>query len=110
MDNVAFDFYDYSGFVDSVGSDGDSLGESTCVVGVVADANLAGLAGHNGLLGPFRSGAAAAGTDAAEDEGLVAGVGEGEDTVAIAALLDGAVIVFALSENNLRTVLGLGKT
>ena len=86
--NVAFDF-DYNAcFVDGVGCDGDSFGESASIVGVVANADFTGLARHDGLLGPFGRGATATGTDTAEDKGFVASVGEGEDTVAVTAFLD----------------------
>ena len=93
LDNVALDLDDHAGFVDGIGGDGDSLGEAADVVGVVAHADFAALARHDGLLGPFRSGAAAACSNAGEDEGFVAGVGEGEHAVAVATLLYGAIII-----------------
>lgn len=104
LDNVALDLDDHAGFVDGIGGDGDSLGEAADVVGVVAHADFAALARHDGLLGPLRSGAAAACSNAGEDEGFVAGVGEGEHAVAVATLLYGAVVVFLFCKDNLSAV------
>ena len=66
MNNVAFDFYHHACFVDGIGGDGNGLGETAYVVGVVADADFTGLAGHDGFLGPFWGGATAAGADTAD--------------------------------------------
>ena len=83
------------------------LGEGTDVVGVVTDLDGAGLAGHDGFLGPCRDGAAAAGLDVAQNQRLVALVGEDELAVAVTAFLEGAVIVFLFGEGDLGTVQGL---
>ena len=93
--------------VDGVAGYGDGLGEAAHVFGVVAHLDRAGLAGHNGLLGPGGDGAAAAGLDVAQDQGFVAFVGEGELAVAVAALLEGAVVVLLLGEGDFGAVGGL---
>lgn len=105
MDYVALDFEDDAGVVNSIGGHGDGFGESTDVVGVVADLDFAGFAGHHGLLSPGRGGAAAAGADIGEDQWFIAFVGEGEDAVTVTAFIDGAVVVFEVFEDDFGTIL-----
>ena len=100
----ASDFEDDSWGIDSIAGDGDCFGESTDVVGVVADLYGTFLAGHDGLFCPCGDGAATACLDIAEDKRFVTIVGEYELAVAVAAFLEGAVVVFLLGKFNLGTV------
>ena len=102
-----FDFERSARRIDGVAGHGDGLGEAAHVVGVVAHFDGAGVSGHDGLFGPGGHGAAAAGLYVAQNQRLVAIVGEGEFAVAVAAFFDGAIVVFLLGEGDFGAVGGL---
>lgn len=107
IDHVSFNFELYARIVDCIGGNGDALGEAAKIVGVVTHLNGALLARHHGFLRPCGSGAATTGAHVGKNKRFVARIGEGELTVAVAALLDGTVVVNNGDKLNLGTVVGV---
>ena len=102
----AFDAEGSTLLVDGVAGDGYRLREAAYVVGVVVHSDGAFLTRHNGLLSILRGCATAAGLNALKDKGLVAIVPEDKLAVAVASLLDGAILMLKLLEADLGTVFG----